>query len=566
MHLTSVFFPPTAPTETSFVINNHVHDILPPPDLQPLPPPPDSLTVITSEIPPANDVSSEPIPTKELAVHLAPDLPMTSLVHHAPGYTIFRNLYMSNGTLFIVSPNRSFPEIRMMTSVSMYAFGDPENIAAREPNVHIMDFLTPEDAKRRWGGDVANGVRNHVFTVNGNTALFNDPPQFLRHYYHFVAELWFGVQAFWHGAFSSSIDSTIPDRSKNSNPGGSNWHAFPVNPTTHHPTAYQLHHEPPPEIHRSIFMHSNADGWRDNPGFNSYFLRAAFPSMTVEHEEDWQDRVAATKGGPNAVQDRAFLFPLAILVDRSAAFREDMTGGHTQRTAAQAWEYMRNIGRLRGERVGGWWEPVRDAVLRFAGSGDAVAEYRTMEMNLGGTEDKRVGLLDDTSHMPLELPMPPKVVVTYISRQGGSRRKLTQESHESLVAALKESANRKGFEFIIMEAEKLTKDEQLRVIGRTNILMGVHGNGLTHLVFMPPTRVSAVIEIFYPGGFAHDYHWTSRALGMPHFGVWNDTFFTHPNEPGVDYPEGFQENYIPVDGPTVAKLIEDRIDGKIGTM
>jgi len=175
-------------------------------------------------------------------------------------------------------------------------------------------------------------------------------------------------------------------------------------------------------------------------------------------------------------------------------------------------------------------------------------------------------LLDDTSHMPLELPMPPKVVVTYISRQGGSRRKLTQESHESLVAALKESANRKGFEFIIMEAEKLTKDEQLRVIGRTNILIGVHGNGLTHLVFMPPTRVSAVIEIFYPGGFAHDYHWTSRALGMPHFGVWNDTFFTHPNEPGVDYPEGFQENFIPVDGPTVAKLIEDRIDGKIGMM
>lgn len=104
---------------------------------------------------------------------------------------------------------------------------------------------------------------------------------------------------------------------------------------------------------------------------------------------------------------------------------------------------------------------------------------------------------------------------------------------------------------------------------------------------MPPTRVSAVIEIFIPGGFAHDYHWTSRALGMPHFGVWNDTsvlfvpiivdyvtdifgdhssYFTHPNEPTVDYPEGFQGNYIPVYGPTVAKIIEDRIDGKIGKM
>lgn len=56
------------------------------------------------------------------------------------------------------------------------------------------------------------------------------------------------------------------------------------------------------------------------------------------------------------------------------------------------------------------------------------------------------------------------------------------------------------------------------------ILLGVHGNGLTHLVFMPPTRASTVIEIFYPGGFAHDYQWTTRALGMSHFAVWNDTY------------------------------------------
>lgn len=40
---------------------------------------------------------------------------------------------------------------------------------------------------------------------------------------------------------------------------------------------------------------------------------------------------------------------------------------------------------------------------------------------------------------------------------------------------------------------------------------------------MPRTNVSAVIEMFYPEGFAHDYEWTTRALGMRYFGVWNDT-------------------------------------------
>ena len=55
-------------------------------------------------------------------------------------------------------------------------------------------------------------------------------------------------------------------------------------------------------------------------------------------------------------------------------------------------------------------------------------------------------------------------------------------------------------------------------------MLGVHGNGLTHLVFMKPNRASTVIELFYPGGFAHDYHWTTRSLGMTHVAVWNDRF------------------------------------------
>lgn len=46
---------------------------------------------------------------------------------------------------------------------------------------------------------------------------------------------------------------------------------------------------------------------------------------------------------------------------------------------------------------------------------------------------------------------------------------------------------------------------------------------LQHLIMMPVTPVSTVIEIFYPGGFAHDYHWTAHALGMRHFAIWNDT-------------------------------------------
>ncbi len=39
----------------------------------------------------------------------------------------------------------------------------------------------------------------------------------------------------------------------------------------------------------------------------------------------------------------------------------------------------------------------------------------------------------------------------------------------------------------------------------------------------------------------------------------NTSYITYPNKPDIAYPEGFQGDYIPVHGPTVAQIIEDRI-------
>lgn len=55
-------------------------------------------------------------------------------------------------------------------------------------------------------------------------------------------------------------------------------------------------------------------------------------------------------------------------------------------------------------------------------------------------------------------------------------------------------------------------------------MMGVHGNGLTSLVWMKPTARSTVMEFFFPEGFAHDYEWTTRALGMVHYGFWGNRY------------------------------------------
>jgi hypothetical protein len=268
--------------------------------------------------------------------------------------------------------------------------------------------------------------------------LCNDPDQFLAHYYHFVAELLFGGWAFWSGTFTPS--SAFTSRAQARAP-----HLLATSQLTNTTS-----------FHRLLFSHSTPQGWRDGPGFNAYFLRAAFPSLTVEVEADWYDRVDATPKTIHAA--RAWHFPLVLLADRSAAFRGEACGSRTQRTAAEAHEAMTATGRLSLA----WWEPIRRAVIRFAGGNPEAyklpVDTPTRVLAAGNLKDKPDVLL----------PMPERVVVTYTTRQT-TRRRLIQEDHEALVIALEELVERKGWELHVVQAERLTKDEQVRLMGVTTV-------------------------------------------------------------------------------------------------
>ncbi|KAI0768686.1 hypothetical protein BD413DRAFT_614201 [Trametes elegans] len=473
---------------------------------------------------PAQELIKAPVDVPA-AVDTSYMIPETTVISHAPGWTVFRNIYMSNGTMYIVTSRpSSFPDITLMTSTGLAAENTPENIAARMPTSEDMAFVTPEEARDLWGGDIDRLEKNRLWTVPGNTIIINEPSQFLDHYYHFCAEWLFGAWAFWQGAWKAIVDAKDAGKT----------------------TA--------PPVHRAIFANAGAHGWRDRPGFNSYVFRSAFPALTVEVLEDWDDRIIATSS--TTAPRRAWHFDTVLFTDRSAAFRGPVCGSQTQRIAAEATEHMRKAGNLSEL----WWEPVRRGVLRFAGVDDRtldlgvranaiVAAHPQVQAQVGKDSSRAVSGLKDS-----------EIVITYISRQA-SRRHLLDPDHAALVEALEEMTRKHGWELNVVEAEKLSKEQQLSIAARTTVMLGVHGNGLTHLIMMPVTPVSTVIEIFYPTGFAHDYHWTAHALGMRHFAIWNDTYHTYPNEPQVNYPDGFQGTEIPVYPPTVVKVIEERIAG-----
>jgi hypothetical protein len=78
---------------------------------------------------------------------------------------------------------------------------------------------------------------------------------------------------------------------------------------------------------------------------------------------------------------------------------------------------------------------------------------------------------------------------------------------------------------------------------------------------MAPTRLSTLVEIFGPPGFAHDYEWTARTLQIRPYSIWNDTSFEYPDLPVPQTPEKeFQSNNIPLHAEFVVDLIEKRLD------
>lgn len=474
---------------------------------------------------------------KDIWPDLSSGLPKSKLVKHGAGWTIFENVYMSNGTLYLITENPSdWPQRRMIIDTGITALNTLENIAAREPTEYDLDWISPKEAEARWGKriwpvpeftvslvifDVSSltcCVRFSIGTLCSVSANFIIQRMLtisvINHYYHFAAELLMGT---WR--MLASYDSHI-------SPNGG--------------------HTKIPTPARAVFPHVEPKVWRDGPSFNQFFLHAVWPSIGasicldgiitnlrpgLEFADAWADRVKLTKSSipsePSNTAPHAFLYEKVLLADRSASFRGQHCSSNA-RTVSEAIEATRgDLEEGPGVDKGRWWwEPFRRRVLKMASVDEAIQD---LSLWWHGTEA-------DVARLSQTLPGGrPAVHITYISRQTAGRRKLIQSDHEALVQALKDLVQRKNaeartgspasrqWELEIVEAEHISREEQIRIAARTTVMLGVHGNGLTHLIMMPLTPLATVIEMFYPGGFARDYQWTSTALGMRHYGVQNDT-------------------------------------------
>ncbi|KAL0955964.1 hypothetical protein HGRIS_002146 [Hohenbuehelia grisea] len=214
------------------------------------------------------------------------------------------------------------------------------------------------------------------------------------------------------------------------------------------------------------------DIFNDKPGANIWFTEKFFPGVAWDTKAVWDQRAESNK---------VYRITTAVIADRAA--------GHSGPSSAfKPWGDV-----LRLPVAPDWLLNLRNRIL---------SSYR------GST--------------PLGMPLKPLVI--YLQRQDSSRR-LFEEDHDALVYEL-ERLQRDGVADVSFEAfnSSMPFDEQVARIARATILVAVHGNGLTHSLWMTPTPRSAVFEFQPRTCTITDYSPLAIAAGIEHYLVHEDNF------------------------------------------
>lgn len=125
-----------------------------------------------------------------------------------------------------------------------------------------------------------------------------------------------------------------------------------------------------------------------------------------------------------------------------------------------------------------------------------------------------------------------RLVVGYVDRQNTDRRLLDSE-HEWLLQYL--SSQQDVIDFRHLHMENYTVRDQVEMASQLEMIIGVHGNGLSHQFFMRPD--SYVLEMYcdFPLGFKFDYATSARLMKHTYRGIVNGEVINSTRIESLDY-------------------------------
>ncbi|OCF41270.1 hypothetical protein I317_04928 [Kwoniella heveanensis CBS 569] len=265
------------------------------------------------------------------------------------------------------------------------------------------------------------------------------------------------------------------------------------------------------ELPARLIYRANATDWRDHAGITTWFQQAVLAETIVEEVTVYEDR---KKSG------MTFLFDKIAIADRWAAHRAGQEVKYWNKANADL--PLLNVTRE-------WMDPLRNQIKKL--------------VQTEGCEVKR----NDP-----EVP-----VVVYVNRQLTGRRLVDADAAELLEEM--EKLDAEGvIEFHNAFMEKIPRTDQFCLALRSDIMFGVHGNGLSHQLWMKPG--SGVMEIMPTTGFARDYAILGEMMGHEYYAIHHNATFPpdqwrKPNGWMVDQGKDFHSNRITVDGKFMAGMV-----------
>lgn len=141
-------------------------------------------------------------------------------------------------------------------------------------------------------------------------------------------------------------------------------------------------------------------------------------------------------------------------------------------------------------------EPATDLLIPFSGGSNTLWQGDWVELDCRESALVKafVSRVLHFYKIPTPLRKNKEIIAKFIRRT--NTRKLINETE--LIESVKRAVPHLNLE--IIDFAGFSFADQLKIVCETDLLIGVHGAGLTHTMFLPPG--SAVIEIL-PGNFAH---------------------------------------------------------------
>jgi protein O-GlcNAc transferase len=122
---------------------------------------------------------------------------------------------------------------------------------------------------------------------------------------------------------------------------------------------------------------------------------------------------------------------------------------------------------------------------------------------------------DDDAHFTMD-EKPRRLVVGYIDRQNTDRR-IPPAFHTWLVQYLKHHS---AVDLRHVHMEDYTAAVQVQMASTWDMMVGVHGNGLSHQVWMPPDS-SFVLEMYWDVPFKYSYPLAAQLWNHTYMGMYN---------------------------------------------